>query len=113
MRETIERYATGADTRSTDLLDKAFHEHFQVIALTADGVMKLDKDSYIKLIKEKKIGGVARKLKIIATDDDGLIGTAKVTLTGDKAVFHDNLTLIKSPTGWQIVANATRVAKVK
>lgn len=84
-----------------------------MIALTADGVRKLDKNSYFKLIKDKKIGGVARKLNIIAADDDGHIGTAKVTLTGDKAVFHDHLTLIKTPTGWQIVANATRVAAVK
>lgn len=79
----------------------------------ADGVMKLDKDSYIKLIKDKKIGGVARKLKILATADDRHIDMAKVTLTGDKVVFHDFLALIKTAKGWQIVGNTARVVPVK
>lgn len=113
MRQTIEKYAKGADTRNTAYLDKAFHDHFQVIALTPDGVMKLDKKGYIGLIKAKKIGGVKRQLKILSMSDDGKVGTAKLTLSGGKLVFHDFLTLIKTNVGWQIVGNAAHISTVK
>lgn len=109
MELTIKKYAKGADERNLDFLNTAFHENFVVNAITKDGLKSMNKNSYLQLIKSKKIGGIARTLKILKMSDDGVIGTAKITLTSSKVTFHDNITLLKENNQWKIISNVTRV----
>jgi hypothetical protein len=110
MLDVIKQYALAADTQDARLLDEAFHENFQVIAHTKDGVRVLDKKSYLNLIREGKIGGSPRKLEILESSHDSKIGTAKLILRGPQALFHDHLTLLNENGYWSIVSNVTRVS---
>ena len=109
MERVIKDYAIGADTRNIKLIESSFHDNFQVVASTKDGVRTIDKKTYISLISKGKIGGSKRELKIITSENDGLIGTAKLTLTGEKSVFYDYLTLLKVDGRWSIVSNVTSI----
>lgn len=109
MEQVIKNYAIGADTGNAKLIEKSFHEKFQVVASTKDGVRTIDKKTYLSLISSGKIGGNKRVLKILNAENDGIIGTAKLTLTGEKAVFHDHLTLLKVNGTWSIVSNVTSI----
>jgi hypothetical protein len=112
IKEVIEAYAKGADTRNLDALDTSFHDHFRVVAMTPEGVRNLDKQTYLQLIRDEKIGGVDRSLDIEWITADGDTARAEVTLSTPKAVFHDDLALIRDSGTWQIVNNVTRVEAI-
>jgi hypothetical protein len=109
MEQVIRDYALGADTANIKLIENSFHENFQVVANTQDGVRAMDKKTYMSLLTAGKIGGTKRILNILKTENDGTIGTAKLTLTGDKVIFNDYLTLIKVGKNWSIVSNVTSI----
>lgn len=108
-RAIIENYVKAADTRDTPLIDRVFHDDFRVVAVTPEGIRVLSKPDYMGLLKAGKIGGNERQLTIHSWDEAEGIGRARVTLTGDKSIFHDNLTLLQVEDDWRIVSNVTRV----
>jgi hypothetical protein len=110
MLDVIKKYALAADSQDAKILEEVFHENFQVVAHTKDGVRALDKKSYLNLIREGKIGGSARILEVLESGHDSNIGTAKIVLRGEKTIFHDHLTLLNENGRWSIVANVTRVS---
>ena len=109
METAVLSYARGADQQDVSALDKVFHKDFQVLAITPEGVRKLDKATYLKLIEAKKIGGTPREAQIESTHVDGPVAMVRLTLRSEKVVFHDHLTLLKENDHWVIVANVTRV----
>lgn len=109
IREVIEGYAEGADTRNAEKLDAAFHDLFRVVAITPDGVRNLDKATYLSLIKDEKIGGSPRELDIEWIVADGNTARAEVKLAGPNTVFHDDLSFVCENDNWQIVNNVTHV----
>lgn len=109
IKQVIETYATGADTRDVAALDASFHDHFRVVAMTPEGVRNLDKPTYLQMIRDEKIGGIDRALDIEWITAEGDTARAEVTLTSPAAIFHDDLALVRDGGTWQIVNNVTRV----
>jgi len=107
--KTLTAYAQGTEHNDVAILEKTFHQDFRVVAMTADGLRVIDRDSYLALIKAKKIGGHKRTLKVVqAIESENLIQVS-LTLSGDKAIFHDHLDLIKQDASWQILHNSTQI----
>jgi hypothetical protein len=109
IRQVIENYADGADKRDDTKLEKAFHEDFRVIALTAEGIRHMDKQTYLTLIRDEKIGGVDRTLEIEWITSKNDTARAEIRLKSPMVTFFDDLSFIKNQTGWQIVNNITQV----
>lgn len=111
--QVINHYADATASRDATSIDQLFHSDFRVIALTADGPRVLDKQQYIALLKDEKIGGVPRALEVKHIDVQDKTAHAKISLTSEQVVFHDQLHLIQAPQGWQIINNLTEVTPIK
>ncbi len=107
--QVLNNYALGTEQHDVTLLKKTFHKEFRVVAITADGLRVIDRESYLALIKAKKIGGHKRQLHVESTLEGEKVMQISLTLSGEKAVFHDHLQLIKQDENWQIIHNSTQV----
>ncbi len=107
--QVLNDYALGTERHDVALLEKAFHKEFRVVAMTKDGLRVINRENYLELIKAQKIGGHKRQLHIESTLESEKIMQISLTLSGEKAVFHDHLQLIKQDENWQIIHNSTQV----
>ena len=111
--KVLHQYALGTEQSDVALLESAFHKEFRVIAITKDGLRVINRGDYLALIQSKKIGGHKRQLTIENITEgvleDERILQVSLTLTGEKAIFHDHLDLIKEDARWQILHNSTQV----
>jgi len=107
--QVLSNYAQGTERHDVAMLEKTFHKEFRVVAMTTDGLRVIDRESYLELIKDKKIGGHKRKLHIESILESEKVMQISLTLSGEKAVFHDHLQLIKQDKNWQIIHNSTQV----
>ena len=110
MKKTIESYVKGADEQVVELVENAFHDDFQVFAHSEGSIQVIDKNTYLELLKAKKIGGSTRQIEYLDLSVDDLVGTARVNLVGEDVTFHDHLSLIKEEGNWKIVSNITYVS---
>lgn len=111
--QVIQHYADATASRDVKTINQTFHDDFRVIAITAEGPRVLDKSTYLKLLEDRKIGGMKRKLKVKNIEIQDQTAHANISLTGDTVIFHDQLQLIQAPQGWQIVNNLTEVTPVE
>jgi len=107
--QTLTAYAQGTEYQDMAMLEGAFHKDFRVVAMTADGLRVIDRDSYLALIKAKKIGGHKRTLNIKQVIEGDKLIQVSLTLRGENAIFHDHLDLIKQDSAWQILHNSTQI----
>ena len=107
--KTLQAYAQGTEQQNVELLDLNFHPQFRVVAKTEEGLRVIEKDAYLGLIKDKKIGGHQRELNITSLNVENDIAQVQLVLTGEASTFHDNLELINTDGHWQIVHNLTQV----
>lgn len=105
----LQAYAQGTEQQNVDTLDDTFHPQFRVAIKTPEGLRVIDKEAYLGLMKDKKIGGEHRKLKVIALTAGDSLAQVQLTLTGEKATFNDHLELVKLDGQWQILHNLTQV----
>jgi len=107
--QVLNNYAQGTERHDVAMLEKTFHKEFRVVAMTTDGLRVINRESYLELIKAKKIGGHKRQLHIESILESEKVMQISLTLSGEKAVFHDHLQLIKQDEIWQIIHNSTQV----
>ncbi len=112
IHQVIKHYQSATFTRDIKTLDKAFHDDFRVVALTADGPKVLDKVTYMGLLEAGKIGGVERELEVKHIEIQDKTAHAHIILSSQKAVFNDQLQLVFMDKGWQIVNNLTQVTPI-
>lgn len=111
--QIIQDYAEGTATGDVVTIDQAFHDDFRVIALTQDGPRIIDKLMYLNLLKDGKIGGIPRRLKVKHIEIQDKTAHATITLSSDKVVFNDQLQFIQESQGWKIINNLTEVVVIK
>ena len=78
---------------------------------SSDGEVQLiDKDTYLTLIKEEKIGGTPRTFSIEQTDVYGAkTAEIKAKLSSGKMNFHSYYSLIKVNDNWKIVQDFVHI----
>ncbi len=111
--QLIQDYTEGTATGDIAVIDQTFHDDFRVIALTQEGSRILDKPTYLSLLKDGKIGGVSRVLKVKHIEIQDKTAHATITLTSDKVTFNDQLQFIQDSQGWKIINNLTQVLSIK
>jgi hypothetical protein len=102
------QFLEGGDKSDVALLDAVIHPDYRLVLnrVFGDVITKMDKATYLKMITDKKIGGVPRKAVIVSTTVAGNVAAVEVTTTNDKADFRSFLHFIKELDGkWRLVSD--------
>lgn len=108
-------YVEAIGQRDVSRLQDLLHPNFRV---TANGFPSpkdftlIDKDSYLQLMKDKRIGGEPYVVQIEQLGLHEISGMVQATLRGSKSVMKIFLSLLQVPSGeWQIVANVPEIIR--
>ena len=109
IRNAVEAFALAADQRNVQSLEKVMHGSFRTVFKTRGkgGYNTIDKDSYINLVKDRKIGGVKRRLKIISVVEYDNMAMVRAHLSNARVRFESGYTLVKDEGAWKIMQDAT------
>jgi Putative lumazine-binding len=102
------QFLEGGDKSDVAMLDAVIHPDYRMVLNRAFGdvITKMDKTTYLKMITDKKIGGVPRTATIVSTTVAGNVAAVEVTTTNDKADFRSFFHFIKEPDGkWRLVGD--------
>ena len=115
VKQAVINFAKGGDDRNVSLLESVLHKDYRTVlhrAFGGDKTAILDKSTYITMVKNEKIGGIPRKVKVKAIQIAGNVATAKAIMESDKLKFISFYSLVKTPTGqWQLVGDVPHVEK--
>lgn len=115
VKKTINAFATAADTRDIEGMDRILDENFRVVMnrlFGSDKVSILNKDAYITMLREKKLGGDKNEVAIHAVEIEGNNAYASTTFTGNKLTMKLYLHLVRSEAGtWHIVDDLPSIIK--
>lgn len=105
--ETVMRFAKGGDAQNTEILNAVLDAQFRAAVNRAFGSEELqviDKNTYIQLIKDNKIGGDDRTVTIQSISIEGNIAAVYATLDGKKLNFRNFISLVKTAENeWKII----------
>ncbi|MEM6264098.1 MAG: nuclear transport factor 2 family protein [Bacteroidota bacterium] len=109
IKQVITSFSTEGDAQNVAALEPLLHDAYRVVFNRAFGTEEtkvFNREQYLSMITQKKIGGDTRKVTFLQVDIHDHIATAKVELNGSKANFTSYFSLVKSPTGtWQLVGD--------
>lgn len=110
IEEVITRFMRGGDESDTTLLNRVLHDQFRVIVnqgvLGAETLRVLDKPAYLKMIADKKYGGVLRSVTIISVSVAGSVAAAEVHTSSVRSDIISFLHLVKGKDGqWLLVGD--------
>ncbi len=114
VEQTIRGFAQAADRQDVVKLQYVLHDSFRVVFMTEgkSGVSTLDRSTYAKLLKAKKLGGVPRSFKLLDLDIRHGIATAHSQLKSKAARFEVTSTLVHDESGWRIIQEAVHYTPV-
>ena len=110
--EAVKHFVQAGDLRDLPGLEQVLHPEFRVVARMPDGVSVLPRELYLTLVKGEKIGGVPRKgtYQLVMETQD--LATIKGTLDSAAAHFDCTWTVVRGPSGWQVIQDAVVFAPV-
>jgi Putative lumazine-binding len=109
------QFLEGADQSDVAMLDAVMHAKYRVVLnrVFGDDVATLDKPTYLKMIADKKIGGIPRQFNLLSVVVVENVAAVEVTTTSQKSDLHIFLNFIKEIDGkWRLVSD-TPFAKFK
>lgn len=113
IEKTLHAFNKAGNTPDPEALENLLHDQFRVVLNRAFGgndVSIMDKQTYIGMIRDGKIGGVERSLKIEDIDVMDHMASVKAVMENDKLVFHTRWLLVKNPENqWVLVSDAPLV----
>ena len=110
IEDAIKRFMRGGDESDTTLLDAVLHGQFRVIVnqgvLGAKTLRVLDKPAYLKMIDDKKYGGVPRSVRIASISSAGSVAAAEVHTSSVRSDITSFLHFIKDGDGnWRLIGD--------
>ncbi|NRA65290.1 MAG: nuclear transport factor 2 family protein [Pseudobacteriovorax sp.] len=108
IKSTISQYVMSAQDQNTDKMKQALHKDFRVTALLSGKWMNLNRETYIKMLETRKIGGNKRSFDVLdLANHSKHLAVARVVIKEENTMFYDHLTLVYTDNRWQILNNAT------
>lgn len=102
-------FVRGGDERNVELLDRVLHSEFRVSSqrfMGNSGVMIIDKQQYLRNIREGIFGGLPRKMTIESVDENGEIAMVKLRLESAENDFVSYNSFILDTDGdWKLIHN--------
>ena len=119
IKDIIQLFVESGDKQDPALVDECLFPDGKIFIATKKGITVIDHPLYIQLLKDKKVGGLKRTVKIhnIELDVKSMNAVAKVDFISEKAIFHQFIGLSKikatEATVWRIVSVLTSVAPAR
>lgn len=105
--DAVTQFVKFADAQNADEVSKLLHEDFRLVLnrlFGSNDVRKMDKSTYLQLIREKKMGGDKRTVEFVKVDVVNQNAAVKVLLKGKELAFESLLQLIQTADGnWQLL----------
>ena len=115
IENAVQEFVTSADTRDVTRMDKILHKDFRVVAnrlFGAEEVSLMDKNAYLNLLKEGKIGGDSRVIIIKSISIEGHNAVVQATLNGSALSFMTFIQLVKEVSGnWKVIGDMPHIVK--
>ena len=109
----VQAFAAAGDLQDAQALEQILHPYYRSVVHRVMGspdTKVLDKATYVQLMRDKKIGGDKRTVKILHTEVEQNTAVVKAVLTGQTLKFTTFLSLVRLPEGgWQIVSDMPQV----
>lgn len=109
VEKVVQEFAQGAAERNEALLKSVLHEGSRQFIPTPDGVRLLDRDVYLGMIREGKIGGSPLSVTLHDVRVSGDSAAVEATFAGEGMRLDHTLSLVKGPDGWAIVSSVVRL----
>ena len=109
IESAVREFVATADAQNAEKMANILDPNFSSLAnrlFGAETTSITSREVYIKLLKEKKIGGDSRKVEILTIDVQGDNAFVKAIFDGSKLKFTSYLFLAKDQGGvWRIVTD--------
>lgn len=116
IQTVVTDFMNYGDQQDAVALETILHPEFRTVAnrlFGAEEVSLMNKDLYLQLVRDKKIGGDKRQLYILDLAVVGNNATVKAVFEGEILHFTTFITLVKSTKGdWAIIGDFPHIEKV-
>ncbi|GAB4415539.1 MAG: hypothetical protein OHK0039_24200 [Bacteroidia bacterium] len=113
----VRAFAHMGDVQDADGLDRLLHPQFRAVVnrlFGSDEVSIMDKNLYLQLIRDEKIGGDQRQVHLVSVDVVNNQATVHAVLEGKALRFVTFVSLIKTADGrWQVVGDLPDIAQMQ
>lgn len=112
--ERLETYAASLDRQDTRVAADALHEESRQFALTPKGLLAIDKPTYLALMEQKKIGGVASQASVRDLRISGTAASAVLERrVEDRGVlFTHHVHLLWLDPSWKVMSVTTSMVPI-
>lgn len=116
VKNTITRFVEAADAQNAEELAEVLDEKFRLILnqlLGSSEVTAMDRQTYLQLIKDKKLGGDKRSIEFVSLEVMNQNASVRVKLKGSVLAFESFIQLIKTPEGkWKLINDLPYASKI-
>jgi aldose sugar dehydrogenase len=112
IQAVIRDYAAAVDAQNVTEAEKFMDIHFRVVLtnLNNSGVTTiLSREQYTGMMRAGKVGGSKRQLTFLLTDIHQPAAIVKVKLEGEKNVFTNYFSLVKTDDQWLIAQDIPQI----
>ncbi len=113
--DAIHLFVKGADQRDLKKIESVLHPQFRAVVNRLFGsadVTVMNRALYLDLLKQEKIGGDDRTIKIKSIDLEGNNAVVKATFLGKETRFDTYIQLVKDTEGkWWLVSDMPSITK--
>jgi Putative lumazine-binding len=116
VEQVVKTFVRGGDTRDVALLESVLHPEHRVTInqfMGGDGVTALNREVYLGMIREGKIGGQPRTFSITGFQTLGHTAQAQVHMESAQLSFDNFLSFVQDKTGKWWLINDAATAKPK
>ncbi len=116
VKRTVTEFVRAADQQNANAVASLLHSDFRVVMNQLFGsgdVSLMTKETYVQLIKSKKMGGDQRSVDFVSVDVVNQNASVKVILKGKTMIFESLLHLVKTADGkWQLINDLPYATKI-
>ncbi|MEM1320089.1 MAG: nuclear transport factor 2 family protein [Bacteroidota bacterium] len=111
--KAVTAFATHADNQDVPKMATVLHKDFRAVVnrlFGSEEVALMDKSLYLDLLKQGKIGGAKRTVRIHSIDIEENNAIVRATFQGEQMTFNTFIQLVKDVQGhWTIIGDMPRI----
>ncbi|BDA80402.1 hypothetical protein LPTSP3_g33320 [Leptospira kobayashii] len=115
IKEKIKNFVRAGDEQNPAQLETILHPEYRITyAFPGENkVSILTRESYLQMLREKKLGGRKRSLEIEDISIRGNVAMARAKLQSDVMRFSIFFSFINTGAGWQLISDLPYAEKIE
>lgn len=107
LRSLVAKFVKGGDEQNVEILEEVLHPEYRItFAFTGDTkVTILTKEIYLRMLQEKKLGGVKRNMNIEDVTIRGNVAVVRANLLSPVMKFDIFFSFINTGAGWRLISD--------